>query len=358
MGDNPGRQTDQQQTASVDFNALINAGTNGQGPEAMKKPQDQVRPGAQPAGADTSAGAAAPGNDAVKIGTDATNTVTISNHTLELSFKDPNFDTKLNYAAQNGKDKFEKIKIDDLPPNYTVYTWIDKTGYFFWYDDGTNNARTHHYIPNNAYGLEANNAHIDLDAERLKDNQAFTKEKTGGDFRNFDRNFVPSKDGTTGSTSYYWQLAGAQASDLDIQEHALRESVRNSDNPYFKIYLSDILAAQAMKPLRDASEGGQAASPSNEYTRKKIDDALSVGQAAYDTTKTEMSKFNQFPALNVYLPLAPDRPFWDRTKYPDDYMGFWGGSFSQSYGRTQNLTSLRGLLISNVIPKVRQLPPA
>jgi hypothetical protein len=70
-----------------------------------------------------------------------------------------------------------------------------------------------------------------------------------------------------------------------------------------------------------------------------------------------LAKFNQFPALNVYLPLAPQRPFWDRTRYPDDYIGFWGGGFNQSYGRTQNLTSLRGLIISNVIPRIHPLPP-
>ncbi len=125
------------------------------------------------------------------------------------------------------------------------------------------------------------------------------------------------------------------------------------------IFRTSLAAQSNVKPLRDASETrtGQPAQ-GNEYTRKKIEDSLSVSQAAYDETKGELAKFNQFPALNVYLPLAPDRPFWDRNKYPNDYMGFWGGSFSQSYGRNQSLTSLRGLLISNVIPEVRQLPPA
>src|SRR5262249_3840719 len=152
----------------------------------------------------------------------ATNTVTIANHTLELSFKDANFDTKLVYAAQHGADKFEKIKIDDLPPNYVIHTWIDKNGYYFWYDDGTKNPKAHHYLPSNAFGMEANNARIDLDLERKKDNEAFAATYLGG-FRNFDRNFVPQRDGGTNATSYYWNLAGGSADALAVQEHALRE---------------------------------------------------------------------------------------------------------------------------------------
>jgi len=348
MGDKTGRNDDSThaQTGRVDFESMIMQGTRPGRPEAAPRALDAVQTNGRPI------------QDAVRIGTDATNTVVISNKTLELSFKDGNFDTKLNYVSQHGADKFNRIKIDDLPPNTVIHTWIDKNGYFFWYDDGRPGPKAHHYLPNNALLLEANNAKIDLERERVKDNQQFAQENFGG-FRNFDRNFVPARDGTTNSTSYYWKMAGGSAAALDIQEHALRESVRNSDNPYFKIYLSDINAAQALKPLRDRAEQHLPYNVNNDYTRKKIDDALSLSKAAYEQTQAELGKVgrsNQYPSLNVYLPLAPQRPYWDYSKLPDDYMGFWGGGFNQSYGRTQNLTSLRGLIMSNVIPRVHELP--
>jgi hypothetical protein len=344
MGDGPGgRHTDQPQSGGVDFNALINNGLRGPGPEAPQRPQDQQRPGAAP-------------TDSVKIGTDNTNTVVINNHTLELSVNDPNFDNKLLYASQHAADKFDKIKIDDLPSNYKINTWLTKDGYCFYFNDGTTGHKDLHYLPNNAFGMIANNAKIDLDDERVKDNQQFALKNFGG-FRNFDRNYVPQKDGAVNSTSYYWQIAGASPDALAIQENALRESVRNSPNPYFKVYLSDIKAAQALQPIRELVDQGKPYNSNNEYTRKKLDESLSLSQAAYDQTKGELGKFNQFPSLNVYLPLAPQRPFWDRNQYPDDYMGFWGGAFNQSYGRQQDLTYLRGLVIAGVVPRVQQLPP-
>ena len=343
MGDGPGgRHTDQSQAGGIDFNALINNGLRGPGPEAQQRPQDQQRPGPPPP-------------DSVKIGTDATNTVVIANRTLELDFHDPNFDNKLLYASKNAPDKFEKIKIDDLPANYKINTWITKDGYCFYFNDGTGGHKDLHYLPNNAFGLEANNAKIDLDDERIKDNQQFALKYFGG-FRNFDRNFVPQKDGTVNSTSYYWQIAGAPAGALAIQENALRESERNSPNPYFKIYLSDIKAGEALQPIRELVDQGKPYNSNNSYTRKLLDDSLSLSQAAYDQTKSELGKFNQFPSLNAPLPLAPQRPFWDRNQYPDDYMGFWGGAYSQSYSRQQDLTSLRGLVIAGVVPRVQPLP--
>ncbi|MBS2007581.1 MAG: hypothetical protein JST01_11100 [Cyanobacteria bacterium SZAS TMP-1] len=347
MGDNPGRNQDFTggqglPAGRIDFESMINNGTHQRRPDAMPRALDQLQ-------------APGPTGDAVKIGTDATNTVVITNKTLELSWKDTNFDNKLLFASAHGADKFNRIKINDLPPNVVVHTWIDRNGYFFWYDDGQKGPKAHHYLPDNALSLEANNAKIDLERERIKDNQQFAAENFGG-FRNFDRNFVPSYDGTTNSTSYYWKMAGGSTEALAIQEHALRESVRNSDNPYFKIYLSDINAAQALKPLRDRAEQGLPYNVNNDYTRRKIDDALSLSKAAYEQTKGELGKTKQFPSLNVYLPLAPQRPYWDYNRFPNDYMGFWGGGFNQSYGRQLSLTSLRGLIMSNTIPRVHELP--
>jgi hypothetical protein len=348
MGDNPGRQTDKTPASGIDFNSILDAGTKGHLPDAVGRTADQTRP-------------VAPAQDAIKIGTDATNTVVIANKTLELSYKDPNFDNKMLYASQHAANKFEIIKIDDLPTNVKINTWIDQNGYFMWYDDGTSSPKAHHYLPDNAFGLTANNAKIDLESERMKDNQGFAAKYLGG-FQNFDRNFVPARDGTTNATNYYLQLAagtadaqklpGGVTTALAIQEHALRESVRTSGSPYYKIYLSDINAAQGLKYAAD-----NHLQPNNEYTRKKIDDALSLSQAAWTQTNGELAKYNQFPKLSVYLPLAPQRPFWDHNGNPDDWMGYWGGGFNQSYGRAQALTSLRGAVISNFVPQAPHRVP-
>jgi hypothetical protein len=327
---------------------IIQRGTRGDGPQAPQRPQDAPQV-AQPGHAGLA------GSDGVRIGTDATNTSVITNKTLELSVKDPNFDNKLLFASGHGADKFNRIKIDDLPPNVLVHTWIDKNGYFFWYDDGAKGPKEHHYLPNNAFEMQANQSKIDLEQERISDNKQFAKANFGG-FRNFDRSYLPSYDGTTNSTSYYWKMAGATPDALAVQEHALRESVRTSSNPYYKIYLSDINAAQALQPLREQAEQGHSYNPNNEYTRSKIDTALSLSNAAYEQTRSELDKVNQFPSLNVYLPLAPQRPYWDYKHQADDFIGFWGGGYNQSYGRQQNLNSLRGLIMSGVVPRVHNLP--
>ena len=218
MTDQPERQTEQiaANSGGTDLWSIVNNGTRPEPPQPPQRQQDVTRPGAQ--------------SGDVQIGTDASNTVVIRNQTLELSYKDANFENKIEYAAQHGADRFNKIKIDDLPSNFVVHTWIDKTGYFLWYDKGDNGPKERHYLPNNAFSLEVNNAKIDLESERIKDNQLFAKEHLGS-FRNFDRSYVPSYDGTTNSTSYYWKLAGGSTENLAIQEHALRESVRHITQP-------------------------------------------------------------------------------------------------------------------------------
>jgi hypothetical protein len=345
-GDQPGRNHEPSTApGSVDFLSIIQRGTTGRQEVPATHPEVN-QPGYRPGGTSS---------DVVRIGTDASNTVDIVNKTVELSFKDPNFDNKMMYAATHGADKFNKIKIDDLPSNYVVHTWMDRNGYFLWYDDGTRGPKDRHYLPNNAMSLEANTMHLDLERERINDNQQFAKNNFGG-FRNFDRSFVPASDGTTNSTSYYWKIAGATPEALAVQEHALRESVRSSANPYFKIYLSDIEAAQALQPLRERAAQGLPFNPNNEYTRGKIDTALSLSKAAFEQTNSALGQVGQYPTLNVYLPLAPQRPFWDYKNKADDYIGFWGGGYNQSYGRQQNLTSLRGLIMSGVVPRVHDLP--
>ena len=200
MVDNPGNQQNQ----GTDFNALI---TRGNAADATQRLQEQAHAApeqARPAQAQP---------ESFRVGSDPSNTSIITNKVLDLNYNDPNFDTKLNFAGKNASQYFNQIKIDNLPPGSVMHTWMDANGYYIW---TTDNPKGKHYLPENALGLMANNAKIDLEKERIKDNKAFAQQNFGG-FQNFDRNWVPSRDGTVNATNYYSQIANASGAALDIQ---------------------------------------------------------------------------------------------------------------------------------------------
>jgi hypothetical protein len=279
----------------------------------------------------------------------------IAKGTLELSINDADFDKKLAIAAQTRSRDFNTLKIDDIPDNVRVNYWQDPKGLFVWFDGGTDHNKKH-YLPANLTTLELPREKTLIEDLRVNVNKRYAERSFSG-LESFGPNYNPTRDGGYNAMSYYMRMSNIASETLDRQEEMLRKAVATSSNPYYKIYLADTLTAQAMKPVADAMIHHHTVDVRNVDTMKKLQEAMSVLDAAAIDSRQNLAQGNRFPKGYDYTPPAPGRPYWNLERYPQDYYGFWGGSFDQAMARQANLKLIYGMInTSNAIPRF-ELPP-
>lgn len=291
-----------------------------------------------------------PASDATTRTTDASARVTDAavkkpvKGVLELDYGDPNFDKAI---AQ--KD-YHTLKIKGLPEDVEIKPWLDKGGYFFWYKNG-NDARAHHYFPPNLQTLKVEvwtGKHYKpydkpVDEMRISALQStMAGEKSG----------YSSFDSTTNSYAYARKMAGVADAALDLQEKALREGAEASPkNPYFRIYLADVLLARAIKPVLEDVKAGRDVKLDNPETIRKIDAAIEELQKAQEITR-KYGDIRKGPNTRLQPPLSPFglNPYY----YNPDF--YWSGAAYQAYQREVSLTAVRAIIKSGAL-KI-ELPPA
>ncbi|HEY9870761.1 MAG TPA: hypothetical protein V6D08_16470 [Candidatus Obscuribacterales bacterium] len=263
----------------------------------------------------------------------------VANGTLELRYDDPDFDRKLTSGYQ-----FNTLKITGLPPEIKLRHWVDDNGYFFWFQaSGENPPKRHHY-PAGLKVIEIDGQRQDVDMQRIQVSEAYMAKMTGQS-QGFD-----SMDRRTDVMTYFKRMSGLSESALALEEKILREGVQNSSNPYFRIYLADVLMTQAMKPIIDGVLSGGQAQMDNPETMRKLDEALEMLRQAQKLSYDELAKGNRYPPGNVSMPLAP------YLLYGNPY-AFWGGSLYQAQRREVALTFIRSLIQSGALNNI-ELPPA
>ncbi len=280
--------------------------------------------------------------------------IRIVNRALQLSINDKDFDLKLTYAAKNKPQEFDKLKINDIPADVKVNYWQDPKGLFVWFENGPDNAKKH-YLPGNLQNIELTNQTKTVESIRLDVNRNYAA-ATFSNLQNFDRNFNPAYDGGASSMKYFASMAQLGDAALLKQEAVLREAAKTSDNPYYKIYLADILTAAAVKPVINDFLRTGTADLNNPTTLRKLDEAISVLDAAYRDSDGKLKAVNQYPRQNVYSPAMPGGAYWNAGRYPGEYFGFWAGSYDQAMARQASLKVIRDHIKQNSFPKF-ELPP-
>lgn len=303
--------------------------------------------------------------------TDRTIPDPVVNGKLTLRYGEADFDRKL---AVN--PNYQQLSIQGIPEGVKVKHFVDSKGYFFWLDgsgemeqirggDGTVSQRPRrHYYSIQAKEIEMNSDKRDLEATRLKVNEAMAVENGFKGFSNFKPGQqvdfqAPGGRAVSGDAmNYFLRMSKTSSNVLDIQAKSLEESVKTSDNPYFKIYLADVYAAQAMKPIIDqVLNGGRFIELNNPYSLKKMDDAISLLKAVDTDSRTGLQRVNRVPPGNAVMPLDPYRIYGDSRdpRFPEYYYGFWGGSYDQAKHREVALTFIRNLMKNNAFPRI-ELP--
>lgn len=295
----------------------------------------------------------------------------VVNGKLTLRYGEADFDRKL---AAN--PNYQQLKIEGIPEGVKVKHYVDAKGYFFWLDgsgekerirngDGTFSERpARHYYSIQSKEIQMNAEKRDLEATRLKVNEALAAEGGFKGFSNFQKNQQvdfqqPGAQRVNGDAmQYFLRMSKVSSNILDIQQKSLEESVKTSDNPYFKIYLADVYTAQAMRPIMDGVlNGGKFIELNNPYTVKKLEDAISLLKAVDTDSRAGLNRVNRTPPGNVVMPMDPYRIYGDNRdpRFPEYYYGFWGGSYDQAKHREVAVTWMKNMVKNNAFPKI-ELP--
>lgn len=332
-----------------------------------------------------------------RTGTDRLTEDPVVNGAVTVKYGDPLFDAKL-----TANPNYTYLNITDIPAGVKLKHSMDQNGYFFWYAkeevgpdgkktsvpiemvrvqqrDGTfTNEPKHHYYSIKAKEIYMNGEKRDLELTRLLVNEAMAgdgRDKFRG-FSSFSRNqqvdmrLPGAPAGRTDAITYFIRMSQLGGNILEMQQKSLENAVRTSENPYFKIYLADIYIAQAMKPIIDqVRNGSNYIDLNNPETLKKLEDAISLCQAAQGDSRTGLAKINRPTPGNMPMPLdpraiymPPDDPYFNDyyRRYGRDGTGpwyyFWGGSYDQAAHRQVALTFIRDLIKSNALPRL-ELPP-
>lgn len=281
----------------------------------------------------------------------------MKNGVLELTYGDREFDAKLQL------NNYHTLKIKGLPKDMQPSPWVDDSGkgYFFWFKhknddtDKTLSDRTRHYYPPNVKRVEIDRqvGHhfkpdiIIADEMRIAATQAYMKRQNDNGFASYGNR--------TDAFKYGQRMSAISYEALQYQEKLLRDGAKASpDNPYFRLYLSDVLLGQAIKPVID-----QVMNPQQNGGRIHFDDPKVLGkidEALFEARKAReiAAKFGNTPiAPGHEMPLSPFalNPYFYN---PDLY---WSGAAYQAQRREVQLTILKGLAEKLKLP-ADFLPPA
>lgn len=285
--------------------------------------------------------------------TDQTPKYPVKNGILEISFNDL---TNLN-GLPPADAPYSTLKINRVPQGVQILHWADESGYYFFFQ-GAGEKNIYHY-PRALRIIDLDGQRFDIDRSRLKVNEYALAQAAGS--QDATKNpFATVTNPKVDAITYFKNMSSLSGQALTWQEDLLRKGVEDSKNPYFQIYLADVLTMQAMQPLvRGFLQQGQVSPEQKQQILNKLDDADRQLQKAAEMSYNPLYQMNRFPPGNVVMPLAPEAQFYIPPPgvHYDPYYAYWGGSWDQAQRRRTAVAFMKGLIQSNVF-KYFELPPA
>jgi hypothetical protein len=271
---------------------------------------------------------------------------TVDKGVLKVDLSNKNLDLDKALARTD----YKTIDLEGLDKNSVQY-WVNKNGYFFWLEtpEGKSLDGKIHYLPDSAQALCEHGKVINLEAQRLRANEEEANSVTGRNpyFEDLSR-ATPSSQKTV--LMFGLRLAQMPTPDLELQERSLRaEAQAHPNNPYFRIMLSDVYFAQALKPLRDEYLATGKIAEVPPQTMQKIDFAL---QRLEESRMESASKLNGRNVVGDTM--HPMRPY--DLGQPGGEYAYWQGSYDQTMRRVQTLNSFRATVTTGALPSILSQP--
>lgn len=298
--------------------------------------------------------------------------------------------------SQIGRLFYDAVKVENVPrgiiPDKVVPShYVNDNGHYFFFmpkdgsapldkgdhyelGDGTKFPKGIFYYSQTAKQIDIQDvdgkvvASLNLTEGRKAADQAYEQAngKAPGAYDVYKRRYeaFASLEGRKSETSnpvdYMNNLSKLGGSALDQNIESLRQMADGNPNPYYKIYLADMLLAKAMLPIGrsirenpiKALNDARFVQLNNPETMELLDEAIreleSVSKVSGDTLH---DKGLRTPG-NVLMPMYP---YGYGPNDQQGYYRFWGGSLDQARHRELQLKFLKGFL--QAMPQV-ELPGA
>jgi hypothetical protein len=248
--------------------------------------------------------------------------------TIELSYNDPQFDQKL----WNGN--YSTLRIKDYPQNgVAISSWVDNNGFYMWYKGGADN-RKPHYLPPGLKTIEVNNYTQNVDEMRIQASLSSIQEADRA-----KQGFTAVNE-RTNPLDFAKRMGGLGAEQLAMQEKVLRQAADASpNNPYFRLYLSDVLLAQAFKPIMDqVANGSSRVDLNTPYTQQKLTEAAQ--EAVKGERIAQQYGGVRYPNMTAMPGMFPF--YLNQHSYNPDL--YWSGALYQGYRREAQIKLLQGYI--------------
>lgn len=233
------------------------------------------------------------------------------------------FDSGQLDTIMNGPLPNKTLRITGLPPGAEVNYWVDKNGFFLWFDKaGVPFAP--HYIKGDLKAVEWNQRHDDMNATRTKTRDAYMC-KHGQPLSSFYESLGQNND----SFGYAWRMSQLAQDTLAKEEAFLSKAAQDNKNPYLNLFLCDVLIAQSMQPIIEQFKNQQPIDLKNPQTTAKLQAALEQAQMAIRLSNNGMSHRPYYPPGNVIMPMYP----YYNSGDPHAFQYYWGGSLCQAQQR-------------------------
>jgi hypothetical protein len=243
---------------------------------------------------------------------------------LELTYGEPQFDQKL--AAGN----YHTLRLKGLPQGVAISSWVDNNGFYMWFKNGHDN-RQPHYLPPGLKTIEVGGYTQNVDEMRIQASLSAMQEADRA------RQGFTAVNERTNPLEFAKRMGGLGWEHLHMQENALRQAAQGSpNNPYFSLYLSDILVAQAFKPIMDQlNQGASRIDLNTPWTQQKL------AEAAQEAVKAEQIARQYGGVRHPNMEIMPGlHPFGlNRYSYNPDM--YWSGALYQGFRRETQIKLLQ-----------------
>ncbi|HEY9869514.1 MAG TPA: hypothetical protein V6D08_10150, partial [Candidatus Obscuribacterales bacterium] len=174
---------------------------------------------------------------------------------LTLRYGDPAFERKLRSTPN-----LRILSIDGLPAGTKLRHGVEERGFYFWFDDGSGELKRYFY-PSALKEVRVNGQYIDVEQEwkwLIESHLARYGSSVAGFLS------VMAEIGVRELFSYYAKLAKMPEPKLEFLFKVLCKAAKDSTDPYFGIYLSDVTMARLIRSVTNAAnKRRQQVTPAN-----------------------------------------------------------------------------------------------
>jgi len=231
---------------------------------------------------------------------------------LTLRYIDADFETKLRRAVE-----VRTLAIDGLPHGVRLRHAVGETGFYFWFDDGSQNIKRYYY-PKGLREIRVNSQYINVDLERkwlIESYLAKYCPNSGGFFS------INNVTDLRAYISYISRLSHIAEDKLDFLFKSLCLAVEESSSPYFRIYVADIVLARILKCIMLHKLKQRLASLDDAEIISMTRAIVSLLDSAQAEAQRALSEINCPAQTEQFMPLSGDtlktnpRAFWLGSLY-------------------------------------------